>query len=84
MTRYDEARQSGPHTNINGTPYMLGAHNGASLRDNISGLTPWFAAANIGRVCKADDHRSYATLPDRYTATVEDAQRWREWAAELD
>jgi aminoglycoside/choline kinase family phosphotransferase len=84
MTRYDEARQSGPHTTRNGVPYMLGTHNGASLRDNISALTPWFAAANIGRVCDGDNRQSYATLPDRYTATVEDAQRWHAWAAELD
>jgi hypothetical protein len=81
---YDEARMSGPHITINGTPYMLGVTGaGPTLRD-ISALTPWYAAGCIARCCDGDDHEAYATLPDRYTTTVADALRWHAWAREQD
>ena len=66
-----------PYT-IHGTAYELRdpsqARIGGSLEDSVLAL--YARRANIARCCDGDDHRSQATLPDRYTTTLADALRW--------
>lgn len=75
---YDEARMSGAYFMSSGTAYMIGTHGGGPTFGSLEGgeLERCFLRANIARCCDGDDHTAHATLPDRYTSTVENALRW--------
>ena len=69
-----------PYT-VHGTAYELrdpqNYEPGFSPQQLTDALASGFLAANIRRCCDGDHHGAQATLPDRYTTTLEDALRWR-------
>ena len=80
MSDYDRiANASGAPYTWNGTVYEMRAPAQDRLGPDLTGsaLASGFCAANIRRCCDGDDHAAQAALPDRHTATLADALRWR-------